>query len=274
MDTAFQSSETGSGATDSAVTESFRSSSGVPVYGAFNLDALDQEHFESDYGDDSVLADKGKGKSRATAVDANPSTSEFDGVWHNATTSIPTARHEEHGVNQTDTYIHNAEDGAAVVSLLSDPSFQPDLLPDDPDQYLDGPVAPLTPEELRIIDSFRRSAQPPPSETQLQETQSSRPITSQSLIPDIDTFLAQHNEGDATTASATALRNSVLASLPGAEEWMAVDERYHEEVWGYLRPALQAAERELEEQKDSGGDQGREGPAVRRLKMILRHMQL
>jgi hypothetical protein len=37
---------------------------------------------------------------------------------------------------------------------------------------------------------------------------------------------------------------------------------------------LQAAERELEEQKDSGGDQGREGPAVRRLKMILRHMQL
>lgn len=273
MDTAFPGSGTGSGVRDSAVTESFRSSSRVPVDGTFNLDAINREHFQNDYGDEPLFADKGKGKARSTTGDANLSTSAYDGAWYNATTTVSDARHDK-GNEQTNTYIPNAEDGAAVVSLLSDPSFQPELLPDDPDQFLDDPVAPLTSEEQRIIDSFRRSIQPPlPLETQTQGQQPSRPITSQSLIPDIDTFLSQHNEGDANTTSVTALRDSVLASLPGAEEWMAVDERYQDEVWGYLRPALEAAEKELEERKYGGGEPGRDGPAVRRLKMILRHMQ-
>lgn len=73
------------------------------------------------------------------------------------------------------------------------------------------------------------------------------------------------------------LRNMVLSHLPGAEDWMAVEERYHDEVWGYLRPTLEAAKKEIEEKKEKE-KQGspnvrKDGPAVRRLKMILRHMQ-
>jgi hypothetical protein len=56
---------------------------------------------------------------------------------------------------------------------------------------------------------------------------------------------------------------------------MNVDERYNDEVWGYLRPAVEAAAVEIQQQKEENtvreGDDG-DGPAVKRLKMILRHM--
>jgi hypothetical protein len=90
-----------------------------------------------------------------------------------------------------------------------------------------------------------------------------------SLIPDIDTFIAQ----DSSTSD-LGLRDSVLERLPGAGDWVGVQERYHDEVWGYLRPALEAAKTEMEGGGDGDGDgEGREGPAVRRLRMILKHMK-
>lgn len=69
----------------------------------------------------------------------------------------------------------------------------------------------------------------------------------------------------------------MLTSLPGAEDWVAVEERYHDEVWGFLRPTLEAAKQEIE---SGGGEASRQGPdgsavdgpAVARLKMVLRHM--
>jgi hypothetical protein len=70
------------------------------------------------------------------------------------------------------------------------------------------------------------------------------------------------------------LRDSVLEYLPGAEDWVTVHERYHDDVWGYLRPALEAAKAEIEERglEIQEGDEN-DGPAVRRLKMILKHMR-
>ena len=68
-----------------------------------------------------------------------------------------------------------------------------------------------------------------------------------------------------------------MAELPGSNEWVEVQARYHDEVWGYLRPALEAAKTEIEEKKDGDAAEGQghdgDGPAVRRLKMILRHME-
>jgi len=64
------------------------------------------------------------------------------------------------------------------------------------------------------------------------------------------------------------LRDEVLGSLPGARDWVCVQERYHDEVWGFLEPVLEAARTEMEGQERGS----REGPAVRRLRMILGHM--
>lgn len=109
---------------------------------------------------------------------------------------------------------------------------------------------------------------------------------------DIDVFLSQGvgagsgsgiriGEGNAipagagftSTSTSTSLRDSVLANLPGAGDWIGVQERYHDEVWGFLQPVLEEAKAEIEEKGVEGLGHGEDGPAVRRLKMILMHMK-
>ncbi|KAL1965800.1 hypothetical protein VTN77DRAFT_5121 [Rasamsonia byssochlamydoides] len=257
----------------SSAPESFRSS--MQVQGGFALDAMGQDQFQSEYGDESLFwnsgllqhQEKGKGKGKEREIEESTDF-EFQPAWEAASAGKSTST--PHTAPQASS-LQNAQDGAAVVALLSDPNFQPEFLPtaDDPTDYsVIDTVAPLTAEELQIIDRFRRH-----QSSSAEDRAAERRITSRSLIPDIDGFLAQ----DASHAAmdTTTLRNTVLTNLAGAEDWMGVEERYHEEVWGYLRPALQAASKELEEKKNKPGkgSEEKDGPAVRRLKMILRHMQ-
>ncbi|KGO38552.1 hypothetical protein PEX1_106540 [Penicillium expansum] len=112
--------------------------------------------------------------------------------------------------------------------------------------------------------------------------------------PDLEVFLSQGvgagsgigvgtGEGNATatvtgatpTSASTSLRDAVLTNLPGAGDWIGVEKRYHDEVWGYLQPVLEEARAEIEEKEVGveGLGVGEDGPAVRRLKMILMHMK-
>lgn len=280
--------------------ESFRS--GATAQGGFELDQLAQEDFERGRGyiddlDVSTRTDfhdlKGKGKQReiqflpGQADDVNMSNCQT--TWEEARRQ---QQHHQHppppskeetttttSTPQTAEPLADPSDGAAVVALLSDPSFQPEFLPSSADDdLLDTDTIPsLTESEIQIIDSFRRH----PSSHANGQTQQPHRLTSSSLIPDIDAFLAQDSITGSGTGTETVdtetLRNMVLSHLPGAEDWMAVEERYHDEVWGYLRPTLEAAKKEIEEKKEKE-KQGspnvrKDGPAVRRLKMILRHMQ-
>ncbi|KUM59472.1 hypothetical protein ACN42_g7659 [Penicillium freii] len=79
--------------------------------------------------------------------------------------------------------------------------------------------------------------------------------------------------GSGSTSTSTSLRDAVLANLPGAGDWIGVQERYHDEVWGFLQPVLEEARAEIEEKGVEGLGPGEDGPAVRRLKMILMHMK-
>jgi len=185
------------------------------------------------------------------------------------------------------------------VNLLSDPSFQPGLVISRDDEHYDGmdisssglgfdlelddddpldaegfPHAlaiSLSPTEIQMLDSFRLHQNHHTDQNQ----KGKKKITAYSLVPDIDSFLSS------TSTSITkggmnddVLRNEVIANLIGAEEWLHVDERYNDDVWGYLRPAVEAAAAEIKEQKEENPARGdeRDGPAVKRLKMILRHM--
>ncbi|KAJ5857949.1 hypothetical protein N7455_008843 [Penicillium solitum] len=76
-----------------------------------------------------------------------------------------------------------------------------------------------------------------------------------------------------SNSNSTSLRDAVLANLPGAGDWIGVQERYHDEVWGFLQPVLEEAKAEIEEKGVEGLGHGEDGPAVRRLKMILMHMK-
>ena len=254
---------------------SFRSSSGQYDDGAAE-GVFQRTYHDGDEGglaftslDDTFTEgmDNGKGKGKQADI---PSSS-FDHIWE--------SQHQHHH------YHHQQPDGTDVLNLLTSPTFNPDnpdnvndydtdLIPTDLSDYQDpSTTAPtLTPTEIQILETFRR-ADPDPSSLQGQPQQ--RGLSSTSLVPDISSFLDTVPAGQQTANDATALRDAVLTGLPGAEDWVAVEERYHDEVWGYLKPALEEAAREMENSHDGqgGGSQGDEGPAVARLKMILRHMR-
>ena len=247
-----------------------------------------QQHLQEDLGigHPYTAHDTGKGKEKATEPDA-PSPSTFDDIWQTTTTTTSSIPQTQLPHPQLQ---NQHQDGAEVLTLLSSPSFNPDFPPsldelnNNPDATLiptdlsdQPPPLPhtqdetLTQTEMQVLDSFRRQ-DPHPHQQQGQR----RNLNSTSLVPDIGAFLdttpQQNNKVD---ADATSLRDAVLTGLPGAEDWVAVEEMYQDEVWGYLKPALQAAAKEMEEQQQNqsqGGSTGEDGPAVARLKMILRHM--
>ncbi|KAH8429854.1 uncharacterized protein LDX57_007525 [Aspergillus melleus] len=250
--------------------ETFRSSPTTNQQaGGFALPSLSSEEFQSSYGDDpsSELiiysnireSQPGKGKARETIPFSSTTTENV--LRHDPT---PQAR-----------YSPLPTDGAAVTSLLSSSTFDPEFPPQPHETFepieTDLSLPQLTAKEIQTIDSFRRQMSLPP-DTQPQ-TQPAHRLTPYSLVPDIDSIL--NSAAPVTDTDATVLRDTVLTSLPGSADWIAVDERYHDEVWGYLRPALEAAREEMEARKErEGSGQGKEedGPAVRRLKMILKHM--
>lgn len=250
------------------LSETFRSSStSASQQGQFDLPPLAEEellrtHDTGAY--DGTEVEKGKGKARDTeselnAVGDDRIPSHFDTAWEKASLETPSIA----------TTPQQPSDGAPVVSILSEPAFDPEFPPsaNEPFEPIDTELSPLTltPEEVRTIELFRRHV---PSESSDQQSQSRR-INQFSLIPGVGSFLDSIPAGSGTDA--TALRDDVLTSLPGAADWMAVEERYHDEVWGYLRPTLEAAAKEMEEKTDP--QKTEDGPAVQRLKMILKHMQ-
>ncbi|KAL4814148.1 hypothetical protein BDW67DRAFT_177332 [Aspergillus spinulosporus] len=236
--------------------ETFRSPA-TTHSGGFELPRLTEDEFQSTYGgnlsDTHDHLDETKGKGRA--INSVPGSGLTSSIYHDGTTA-PTL---------------NPSDGDAVVAILNDQTFNPEFPPsaNESPEYVETELFPLqlTPAEMQMIESFRR--QLPPGSQSATDTQQKQQLNSFSLVPDIGSFLDTVPAASATDA--TSLRDTVLANLPGAAEWMSVEEKYHDEVWGYLRPTLEAAAKEIESKKDSGITE--DGPAVRRLKMILKHMQ-
>lgn len=240
--------------------ETFRSSSTAQP-GGFEIPALTEDEFQSTYGGDLAGTidgfEKGKGKGKGRELDLGPDFTSY----HDDTTATPTLV---------------PSDGEAVVSILSDQAFDPDFPPtaNEPPEYLETELLPshLTPDEVQMIESFRR--QLPGSTGPENNIDQPHQLNSLSLVPDIGSFLdtvPAPSAIDPSTSQATSLRDTVLTSLPGAADWISVEEKYHDEVWGYLRPTLEAAAKEIESNKDTPTTE--DGPAVRRLKMILSHMQ-
>lgn len=138
-----------------------------------------------------------------------------------------------------------------------------------PDTEVDIAAAPgpLSAAEREALDSFRKGMG-------LDGEDKGRVgrLTGASLVPDIDVFLSQGLGGNVSTSASTSLRDAVLTNLPGAGDWIGVQDRYHDEVWGFLQPVLEDARAEIEE-KGEGLGPAEDGPAVRRLRMILMHMK-
>jgi hypothetical protein len=125
-------------------------------------------------------------------------------------------------------------DGDEVVQLLSDPTFQPELWTEgDPEEpYI------ISEEEMQI------------SQWYIQNTQVGAPRREQ----------LQHAVAAARTGRSYEEFESIFDAI----------EAYHEDVWGYIRPLVEAARQErLIAEPTATGD----GPAVHRLRMIVAHLQ-
>ncbi|MCJ1313856.1 hypothetical protein MMC25_007536 [Agyrium rufum] len=160
-------------------------------------------------------------------------------------------------------YHANPEDGAAVVALLSDPTFSTD---DDPS------VFPNDDDDEDGSDEAAASLFTPPASS----------IGTSSYLPQ-----ATGSTTSGTNPSSTPLPQTVLLpTFPNSEPfdvrpWLQMSTRYHDEVWGDLLPLIQdAREEELGrngERPGKGEMDGmadvKKGPAVRRLEMVLRHLK-
>ncbi|PGG96235.1 hypothetical protein AJ79_09671 [Helicocarpus griseus UAMH5409] len=240
-------------------SESFRSTPST----AYDEDSRAWEQFQdptqNTTNNDTLLLDpsydtssakgKGKGKGRQTE-EADP----FNTAWHNSTsTSISTAD-TLHKPSHIHTYTPTPTDGQAVVSLLASPTFQPATFtpPDSPHS------------ELFELDESMLPSSTTTTTSSLSTTIPSFPPNQLSLIPDIDSILSAVQEGQHD-----------WTQMPGVAEWLEVDQSYHDTVWGFLKPYAEAAKKEVEERREEGvrEEDVREGPAVKRLGMVLGHLR-
>ncbi|KAJ5085272.1 hypothetical protein N7532_010043 [Penicillium argentinense] len=255
-------------------TDSFRNASNAPA-SAFEIPAMTEEEFQAQgYTEDSQFHtqfQQGQGQGHQETDKPLDPLQSTTGNWkgkHRAADPVQVYTSAwERATSNTSPTLQDG-DGEAVSTLLNNPTFDPSFALDADIQTSDmaDEPAPLTRAELQTLDSFRRDLVIPDKHLDTPAVQ----LNPTSLIPDIDTFLQQDQHS--TAGSAVSLRDHVLANLPGANEWVRVQERYHDEVWGFLRPALEAAREEIEEGEEGLGEH-EEGPAVRRLRMILEHMR-
>ena len=169
-------------------------------------------------------------------------------------------------------------DGAEVVALLSDPNFSVDELPDP---FFDAETFNNCHELLKSSDINRTSLSaigkglitPPVHQTP-------SPTNSLNLLPNFDF-------GD-DVASRNLLSTSPVALIGGEnrrvsrpptdllstnfESWLVVLTRYQDDVWGDMLPLVEEARAEMKIASAEGGAALIDRPAIRRLSMILRHV--
>lgn len=163
------------------------------------------------------------------------------------------------GNGGNDDFTYPYGDGAAVVALLSDPAF---MANEEPSSTLDPENDREEGRHYEQLRAGKGSARP------IDAFHSSGPL---GLIPD---FAAPWNSSDTSSVSQRGVhkREHLLGSkVGGIQPWIDIRNRYHDEVWGDVLPFVQEAR---EEMRAANADQARlqNGPAIRRLKMVLQHL--
>lgn len=149
-------------------------------------------------------------------------------------------------------------DGAAVVALLSDPSFCIDDLPSSPSVSDDSGYGSHANNDLAQSIIPKASSNPV------------EPLSTLSLVPD----LGKHStincveEAGGYLISKTEQHDSDFDLQP----WIDMLTTYHEEVWGNLSPLVQDAVKEANVIRDGDHDRRQECPAIRRLAMVVGHI--
>ncbi|KAI5310025.1 hypothetical protein KEM55_001910 [Ascosphaera atra] len=157
------------------------------------------------------------------------------------------------------------EDGKDVFHLLNNPSFEPmgslDDMDDDDETSADEDG--IFSEAGGYRDTPRSSFNTTTSENAVPDKKS--------LLPDIDSLISYAEEAVATGPPG---QKESWKAMPSVSEWLDLDSKYIDEVWGgALKPFTEAARDEVAERKEMGLEGMGNGPAVRRLGMVLDHLR-
>ena len=162
-------------------------------------------------------------------------------------------RKEEHPIN--------GNDGAAVVALLSDPKFNVDGEPTD-----SWPVVAVSKDQDKL-GSLRLELPP------YKPVDPLAPLNPLDLMPDFnpswDSLHAFNRLWSSTSYEGQSFSDPMFGDT---QPWVDILNRYHDEVWGDMLPLVQEAREEakLAEASPEGALQDR--PALRRLGMLLKHL--
>lgn len=177
----------------------------------------------------------------------------------------------------------SSKDGAGVVELLSDLNFQPGVAFEEvmsPELHKDLQEEPfeLSPAELKMIEKLRPLLM---SEQAVQEQKEQQQQQQPAVVNPLDFFPDQLSPPPSSFGPITAkstpitVMNSegrLMEPISGLEDWFTIINHYQDEVWGYLKPYAEAAKEEAQKAEASGEPNPTGGPAVRRLGMILAHL--
>jgi len=160
----------------------------------------------------------------------------------------------------------NDEDGAEVVALLSDPMFSVD---DNPADLLHYDFDECNDEDGSIARTDHRPQAFAPSEAPI--------VTSPlDLIPDFDCPSERHALHNLHQDKGYwhAIDRTAVSDIGDVEPWIDMLNRYHDEVWGNMLPLVLRAREEIRVASASKEGALRDRPAVRRLGMLLRHLEI
>ncbi|MCJ1246271.1 hypothetical protein MMC30_003477 [Trapelia coarctata] len=165
-------------------------------------------------------------------------------------------------------------DGAAVVRLLSDPDFSIEELPDT----VSWPIREQTniwdiDEQTEEVLARLKADMPPAPVHRIQSPNNPLNLlpnfNNQSRVPDKESPGAP---GKAQTSGYTSQTTSP-GKQTDLEPWLGVLASYQDEVWGGLLPLVKEAREEVRTAMEEGNTALKDCPAVRRLGMILGHIQ-
>ena len=155
-----------------------------------------------------------------------------------------------------------SNDGAAVLTLLSNPEFSAD---GDPSENWD----------LAVEEQNGRARRPPHPLGAPQKTLNAMALSNPlDLIPDFDPSWTSFNlsSGPAEHDRKFTEREILDFKFGDLRPWVNMLGRYHDEVWGDMLPLVQEAREEAKAAKLVGSGSLRDRPAIRRLAMLLRHL--
>ncbi|OJD13234.1 hypothetical protein AJ78_06289 [Emergomyces pasteurianus Ep9510] len=238
---------------------------------------------------------KGKGKLITEEADLDPTSTSatpsnlrqnvrdnFDSAWHNSSLPNPTQNQKNNEYHNTPhksphtSYTPHPNDGQAVISLLTSPSFQPATFtpPESPQSELfelDASMLPPSSSNQSTAATAATAATTTTTTGTITQLQTpSFPPNQLSLIPDIESILSAIQQ---QSHHPQQQHDWDWAEMPGVAEWLEIDGTYQDTVWGFLKPYVEAARREVVEQRDRGLVEVEDGPAVKRLGMVLGHLR-